>query len=133
MNLTARLAAAFVASLVAAGGLQQILMAGLGLHDTLAALAPLAVLIAVVAIAFGATVWRRMSAALTGAVLLGVIAVVAAAGIVIGLANRSPEVGGNIFYSLAVLIDLCFLLPSALAVLINWAVLRSGGVAAKGS
>ncbi len=82
-------------------------------------------MIVVVSAVFGIAVWRKWPVWLTAAVLLAIIAVVAIGGIVIGLANLSPGVGGDILYGLAQVIDLYFLLPCALAVPIHWLLLRA--------
>jgi hypothetical protein len=126
MSKIVRIAAAFALSLLAAGALQQIMMTAAHLEGPLAAVPPLAAMVAVVSAVFGIAAWRKWPVGLTAVVLLAVIAVVAVGGIAIGLANRSPGVGGDILYGLASLIDLYFLLPCALAIPIHWLLLRSG-------
>jgi hypothetical protein len=124
MSHSLRVVAAFVLSLLAAGALQQIMMSAAHLADPLDAVPPLAAMIVVVSAVFGIAVWRKWPVWLTAAMLLAIIAAVAIGGIVIGLANLSPGVGGDILYGLAQVIDLYFLLPCALAVPIHWLLLR---------
>ncbi len=121
MGVTARLFAAFAVSLIAAGGVQQIMLAVAGLVDPLDALPWLAGIVAAIAMVFAAAAWRGGRAVdVTAVAILGVMLIVAVGGIVIGLANRSPEVGGDILYGLAQMIDIYFLLPSVIAVPVHW-------------
>lgn len=125
MGVIARLFAAFAASLIAAGGVQQIIMAAAGVVDPLDALLPLAGLIAAVSAVFALTAWRGgRTVNATAVAILGVMLVVAVGGIAIGLANWSPEVGGDILYALAQMIDIYFLLPSVVAIPVHWWLLR---------
>ena len=124
MGLMPRVALAFALSLVAAGAVQQIMMAVAQVPDPLDALPPLAAVVAIVPVVFGIAVRRNAAAANVAAVRLAVMAVVAAGGIMIGIADRSPGVGGDILYGLAQVTDTYFLLPSAIAVPIHWLVLR---------
>ena len=125
MGVMARLLASFAVSLVAAGGVQQIMMAAAHVVDPLDALPWLAGIVAAVSVVFALTAWRGGRAVtITAIALLGVMLVVAAGGMAIGLANRSPEVGGDILYGLAQMIDIYFLLPSVIAIPVHWGLLR---------
>ena len=123
MPLLARLAIAFVLSFLAAGAVQQFLMAAAQLHDPRPGLLPLAVLIVIVSAVF-AIAARKWAAWRVAAALLALIVAIGTAGMVFGLANWSPEVGGDIVYGLAQLIDLYMLLPCGVAILVHWLLLR---------
>jgi hypothetical protein len=119
-----RLAAAFAVSLLAAGALQQGLMAAEHLEGALAALPPLAGMIVVISVVFAVAAWRKVAAERTALVLLAVLIVVGTAATLIGLANRTAGVGGDILCGLAQLLDWYFLLPCAVALPIHWLLMR---------
>ncbi len=122
MGVITRLAAALALSLLAAGALQQALMAEK--VDRLSALPLLAVLVVLVSIVFAIAAWRKVAAERTAIVLLAVMVVIGFAAVEIGLADRSPGVGGDILYGLAEVLVGYFLLPCAVALPIHWLLLR---------
>ncbi len=126
MRLVPRLEAAFTVSLLAAGTLQQGLMAADHLEGPLAALPPLAGMVVLVSIVFAIAEWRKIAVERTALVLLAILIVVGTGATIIGLANRTAGVGGDILYGLAQLLDWYFLLPCAVAVPIHWLLLMRG-------
>lgn len=124
--LAARWALALALSLVAAGALQQAIMAGE--HGTLSALPPLAAGVALISAFFSLVVWRRRTAravGLTAVSLLAVMLALGAAIAVLGIISISPGIGGNIGYGVALIVDFYFLVPASVAVPIHWVLLRT--------
>jgi len=121
---------AFVVSTIAAGAIQQALMiAVLDAHGPQSALIPLFGVVLAISVVFGLTRrWTKSLPAIdrVAAALLALLAAIGLAALAFGNANYSPGVGGNIMWGLAVLLDLCFLLPGAVAVVIHWWLLRRG-------
>ena len=118
----------FVPSIFIAGFIQQTLMLGaLHAHEPISAIVPLAVLVLLISIAFAAVSWhaRTASALNRTAVWIGGLLIAACvAALVAGLLDLSPGIGGNILVGLAVLLDIGFLVPALIAVVIHWWVLR---------
>jgi hypothetical protein len=126
MPLAARWALAFALSLVAAGALQQAIMAGE--HGPLSALPPLAAGVALISVLFALVVWRRRTAraiGLAAAALAAVMLALGAAIAVLGVLSLSPGFGGNIAYGIALIVDFYFLVPASVAVPIHWFLLRT--------
>jgi hypothetical protein len=121
-----RIAVAFVASLAAAGLVQQASMAAARVREPLEALPPLALLVILLTAILALPAWRRPAAiGLTAGLLLTLLAVVGAGGYCLGFATRTPGVGGNILYLIARFVDLYFILPAMIAVAVLWLLLRS--------
>ena len=128
MSLPTRIALAFALSFAAAGAVQQAIMIADGAKGTASALFPLAVIVLVVTAVFGAVLWRRPAAiGRTAAAMLILMLVFGVAVYVAGVASHSPGVGGNIVYLIALLVDFYFLIPAAVAVAIQWLLLRGPG------
>ena len=128
MSLPARIALAFALSFAAGGAVQQAIMIADGAKGTASALIPLAVIVLVVTAMFGAVLWRRPAAiGRTAAVLLILMLVFGVIVYVVGVSNLSPGIGGNIVYLIALLVDFYFLIPAAVAVAMQWLLLRGAG------
>jgi hypothetical protein len=127
MPLSARLALAFALSLVAAGVMQQAIMAAAREWDTAGALAFLAPIVGLITITFAVAMWRRRTAASltwTAGAILAVMLALGLAAYAFGLAYLQPGFAGNILYKMALYLDLYVLLPAAAAVPIHWRLLR---------
>jgi len=130
MNIVTRFAIAFALSLVACGAVQQAIMAGQGETNTSFALVPLAVIVLLITLIFGAVFWWRRSARAIGwtAGSLLVFALVFGTALYIaGVSSLAPGIGGNIAYLVATLVVFYFLAPAAVAVPIHWLALRGAG------
>jgi hypothetical protein len=127
MPLPARFALALALSLVAAGAVQQAIMAGE--HGTLSALPPLAAGVVLISALFALVVWRRgaRAAGRTAVVLLSVMLVFGVTIAILGFSTKSPGIGGNIGYGLALIVDFYFLVPAAVAMPIHWLMLHTRG------
>ena len=135
MNTVTRCAVAFALSLFACGVLQQAIMIGTGETNTSFALVPLAVIVLLVALIFGAVVWRRRTARAIGwtaASMLAFALVFGVAVFIFGVNTLSPGIGGNIGYLIATLVVFYFLVPAAMAVPIHWLMLRGAAEATRG-
>jgi hypothetical protein len=80
-----------------------------------------------ISIAFTFVSWRTTSVSALNwtAVWIGSLLVVTGiAALVVGFLNLSPGIGGDILAGLAILLDVGFLLPALLAVVIHWWLLR---------
>jgi hypothetical protein len=124
MNYIVRLIAALALSALVGGAIQQLLAIVFldGPHwDMLPLLAGIVLLVSVVMGLVGrnATVLNQVTAWLI--VLLGVVGV---GGLIAGALEKSPGIGGNILLLVAELIDVGFLLPAAVAILLHWWLLR---------
>jgi hypothetical protein len=127
MSITARIAVALALSLAAAGLAQQAIMAIDGAAQTLSALPPLGAGIVLIAAVFSVVAWRSRTASgigRTAAALLAVMLAVGLAALAFGYLTISPGIAGGLLYGLAIILDLYFLLPAALAVAIHWWLLR---------
>jgi hypothetical protein len=126
MPLAVRLILALVLSLVAAGAVQQAIMAGE--HGPQSALPPLAAGVVLISALFALVAWWRRTARAVGWTAIAVLAIMLAFGVVIailGYISISPGVGGNIGYGVALILDFYFLVPAAVAVPIHWFLLRT--------
>lgn len=127
MTPAVRIGVAFVASLAAAGLVQQASMAAAQVREPLEALPPLALLVILLTAILALVAWRRPAAiGLAAGLLLTLLAVIGAGGHCLGLATLTPGVGGNILYLIARFVDLYFILPGMIAVGALWPLLRSG-------
>lgn len=116
---------AFVLSVAIGGAVQQALMLyALRAHEPLGALIPFAGMVLIVSIVFGIAVRQATALNRTAAWLGSLLVAAGAALLIVGLRDYSPGIGGNIFFELAVLIDVGFLLPAAVAVAIHWRLWR---------
>jgi hypothetical protein len=126
MTRAARIEAAFVASLAAAGLLQQASMAMAQEGEPIEALPPLGLMVLLLTAILTLVAWRRPAAIdLAAGVLLTLLAVFGAGAYLLGLAALTPGVGGNILYLIASFVDLNFVLPGMIAVAAFWVVLRN--------
>jgi hypothetical protein len=126
MTRTARIGAAFMASLAAAGLLQQASMAMVQEREPIEALPPLGLTVLLLTAILTLVAWRRPAAIdLAASVLLTLLAVFGAGAYLLGLAALTPGVGGNILYLIASFVDLYFVLPGMIAVVAFWVVLRN--------
>jgi hypothetical protein len=126
MTRAARIGAAFVASLAAAGLLQQASMAMAQEGEPIEALPPLGLMVLLLTAILTLVAWRRPAAIdLAAGVLLTLLAVFGAGAYLLGLAALTPGVGGNILYLIASFVDLYFVLPGMIAVVAFWVVLRN--------
>jgi hypothetical protein len=126
MTRAARIGAAFVASLAAAGLLQQASMAMAQEGEPIEALPPLGLMVLLLTAILTLVAWRRPAAIdLAAGVLLTLLAVFGAGAYLLGLAALTPGVGGNILYLIASFVDLNFVLPGMIAVAAFWVVLRN--------
>jgi hypothetical protein len=127
MTPAVRIGAAFVASLAAAGLVQQASMTAAQVREPLEALPPLALLVILLTAILALVAWRRPAAiGLAAGLLLTLLAVIGAGGHCLGLATLTPGVGGNILYLIARFVDLYFILPGMIAVGVLWSLLRTG-------
>jgi hypothetical protein len=102
MTPAVRIGAAFVASLAAAGLVQQASMTAAQVREPLEALPPLALLVILLTAILALVAWRRPAAiGLAAGLLLTLLAVIGAGGHCLGLATLTPGVGGNILYLIA--------------------------------
>jgi hypothetical protein len=127
MSVATRIAAAFALSLVIGAALQQSIMAARHAVQPLSALPLLAGIVLVISIVFALACRRGASRRAINRVAAALLIAMLAAGLgalLIGIADISPGVGGDILYGLAVIVDLYFLLPAAAAVPIYWSLLR---------
>ena len=126
MTHTARIGAAFVASLVAAGLMHQAGMAAAHVREPLEALLPLGLMVALLTAISALVAWRRPAAIdFTAGVLLTLLVVIGAGACLLGRAALTPGVGGNILYLIASFVDLYFILPGMVAVAVLWLLLRN--------
>ena len=126
MTRTARISAAFVASLVAAGLMQQASMAAAHVREPLEALPPLGLMVALLTAISALVAWRRPAAIdFAAGVLLTLLVVIGAGAYLLGRAALTPGVGGNILYLIASFVDLYFILPGMVAVAVLWLLLRN--------
>jgi hypothetical protein len=128
MPIPARIAPAFALSFVAGGAVQQAIMIGDHANEPLGALLPFGVIVLLITTVFGGVIWRwrtPRAVARAAAVMLGCMLVFGLAVYVAGVNSLSPGVGGNIIYLIALLVDFYFLIPAAVAVSIQWLLLRS--------
>jgi len=118
----------FVPSILIGGFVQQTLMLGvLHANEPISAIIPLAILVLLISIAFTVVSWRTTSAFALNQTAVWIGGLLVAAGIaalVAGFLNLSPGIGGDILAGLAILLDVGFLLPGLLAVVIHWWLLR---------
>jgi hypothetical protein len=80
-----------------------------------------------ISVIFGAVVWWRRTAAAVPWTAASMLMVMLAFGVVVYLAgvnSKSPGMGGNIGYGVAMIVDFYFLLPAVFAVVVHWLVLR---------
>jgi hypothetical protein len=134
MRIAARFATAVVLSLAVSGAVQQAIMMADHAAGPTTALPPLAIVVLLIAAVFGVVVrWNRRPAAVgwTAASMLMTLLVFGVIVYVAGVSTLTPELGGNIGYGLALIVDFYFLVPAALAVAIHWWLMRSGSVPAK--
>jgi hypothetical protein len=121
-------AVAFALSMFVAGTIQQFAMVEiLAAHQPLPALIPLAVIVLLVSLVLGLVAALAKSGSalnLASACLGGLFFLVGAAALIFGAVDSSPGIGGNILWGLAVLLDVGFLLPGAVAIVIHWWLLR---------
>ena len=128
MSLPARIALAFALSFAASGAVQQAIMMADGAKGTASALIPLVIIVLLITAVFGAVLWRRPAAiSRAAAAMLILMLVFGVAVYVVGVSNLSPGIGGNIVYLIALLVDFYFLIPAAVAVAIQWLLLRRAG------
>jgi uncharacterized membrane protein YfcA len=126
MTRTARIGAAFVASLVAAGLMQQAGMAAAHVREPLEALLPLGLMVALLtAISALVAWWRPAAIDFAAGVLLTLPVVIGAGACLLGRAALTSGVGGNILYLIASFVDLYFILPGMVAVAVLWLLLRN--------
>jgi hypothetical protein len=126
MTPAVRIAVAFVASLAAAGLVQQASMAAARVREPIEALPPLALLVILLTAILALLAWRRPAAiGLAVGLLLTLLAVIGAGGYCLGFATLTPGVGGNILYLIARFVDLYFILPAMIAVAVFWLLLQS--------
>jgi len=126
MTRTARIGAAFVASLVAAGLVQQASTAVAQVRETIEALLPLGLMVLLLTAIVALVVWRRPAAIdFAAGVLLTLLVVIGAGAYLLGRAVLTPGVGGNILYLIASFVDLYFILPGVVAVAVLWLLLRN--------
>jgi hypothetical protein len=133
MGIWGRIAVAFASSLAASGAIQQSIMALRRIPDPLSALPTVAVIVALISITFAISCRRGLRPAAidrTAASLVCVMIVVGLTALIIGIANLTPGVGGNILYEIALMSNLYFLLPAAVAVPIHWWLLRNAAKSA---
>jgi hypothetical protein len=127
MTRTARIGAAFMASLAAAGLVQQASMAVAQEREPVEALPPLGLMVLLLTAILTLVAWRRPAAIdLAAGVLLTLLAVFGAGAYLLGLAALTPGLGGHILYLIASFVDLYFVLPGMIAVAAFWVVLRNG-------
>jgi hypothetical protein len=126
MTRTARIGAAFVASLVAAGLVQQASTAVAQVREPIEALLPLGLMVLLLTAIMALVVWRRPAAIdFAAGVLLTLLVVIGAGAYPLGRAVLTPGVGGNILYLIASFVDLYFILPGVVAVAVLWLLLRN--------
>jgi hypothetical protein len=126
MTRTARIGAASVASLVAAGLMQQASMAAAHVREPLEALPPLGLMVALLTAISALVAWRRPAAIdFAAGVLLTLLVVIGAGACLLGSAAVTAGVGGNILYLIASFVDLYFILPGMVAVAVLWLLLRT--------
>jgi hypothetical protein len=112
-----------VASLAAAGLVQQASMAVAQEREPIEALPPLGLMVLAI---LTLVAWRRPAAIdLAAGVLLTLLAVFGAGAYLLGLAALTPGLGGHILYLIASFVDLYFVLPGMIAVAAFWLVLRN--------
>jgi len=132
MTRWARLAAAFVLSLVACGAAQYTVMVALGegqgrrysVEAFIEVFTPLAVAVVAVTAVFALVIRCGPYAGRLALVLLPVMAAAGTALYITGINSRSPGVGGNVFYAVATVVVFYYLSPCALAIPIHWLMLR---------
>jgi hypothetical protein len=122
MTRIVRIGAAFVASLVAAGLVQQASMAAAQVREPIEALLPLGLMVVLLTAILALVVWRRPAIDFAAGVLLVVIG---AGAYLLGRAVLTPGIGGNILYLIASFLDLYFILPGMVAVAVLWLLLRN--------
>ena len=124
-----RLATALALSMVAGGAVQQILMmVVMGGHQA-GLLAPLAAFMLLVTVVFAVARRKALPLDRIMVLLVAVFSIAGAGALAIGVATFSPEVGGNILYLVALLLDVGFVVPAVLAVLLHWVLLRAAPAA----
>jgi hypothetical protein len=124
MTRIVRIGAAFVASLVAAGLVQQASMAAAQVREPIEALLPLGLMVVLLTAILALVVWRRPAIDFAAGVLLTLL-VIGAGAYLLGRAVLTPGVGGNILYLIASFLDLYFILPGMVAVAVLWFLLRN--------
>jgi len=125
MTRIVRIGAAFVASLVAAGLVQQASMASAQVREPIEALLPLGLMVVLLTAILALVVWRRPAIDFAAGVLLTLLVVIGAGACLLGRAALTPGVGGNILYLIASFVDLYFILPGMVAVAVLWLLLRN--------
>jgi hypothetical protein len=125
MTRIVRIGAAFVASLVAAGLVQQASMAAAQVREPIEALLPLGLMVVLLTAILALVVWRRPAIDFAAGVLLTLLVVIGAGAYLLGRAVLTPGVGGNILYLIASFLDLYFISPGMVAVAVLWLLLRN--------
>lgn len=124
MSFVARLVAAFTLSLIVGGALQHLLVVMVMGEAEWGMLLWLAGAVVMVTAAMSLASRRRATLNQVTVLLIVLLTLVGVAALIFGAREQSPGVGGNIMFLVAVLIDIGFLIPAVVAILIHWWLLR---------
>jgi hypothetical protein len=125
MKLWTRLAVCYALSLGLCAMAQQAMLLGMGENIVLEMIPHLAGCLVLITLLFAVVAgFGRRGVDWTAAVLLAAMLAFGTLFYHAGINSRTPGIGGHIFYGVAMLVVFYFLIPSALAVLLHWGMLR---------